>query len=341
MIGRNKTSPPYPLFEGWKSDRRWLPIKAPDHTASFEPSAVATTLNPKTKREEFIILSDFYDRTQYHFELDHNDQLKATQHNPRALMTLEGKSKGFAPKFESLCGLPDGRFLATTPFNRPNETDGQQHKVFIFKRAERRSADARAVKLDRAAFEDFIKATTKQPWFQIEGLAADGEGKNAFFGVRFIGKSREGEKIPTIMLVRCPFDGESLGKPNSVLNLSTVRALGRQEGLAELQRNPKDGSYLLLTSHEGNNVKSINNNQGHLFRLPAEWVEKVTNTRPLQLSSPIASFHQGKPESVTTMRDGRILVIFDDDREWKDNFKGYGRHKAMYVVLDSDGRQRS
>jgi hypothetical protein len=329
---RKKAAVPHPLFEGWAASRKRLPMKAPDHTASFEPSAVAATFNPKTKKEEFVVLNDFFDRTQYHFELDDKGKLKATEHVPRGLMTLNGKP--FNSKWEALSQLPDGRFLATTPFNRPEDAN---HKIVTFARAEGRSTEAHEVKFDRAAFEGFIKATTKQPWFQIEGLAVDGKGKNAFFGVRFTGESREGKKSPTVMLVRCPFDGTSLGKPESTLKLSTFSALGRHEGLADLQRDPKDGSYLLLTSYEGPDVTDLKNNQGHLFRLPAELVEHATSGRPLQLPPPIASF-EGKPEGVTAMKDGRLLVIFDDDREWKDNFKGYARRDAMYAVLSSDGQ---
>jgi hypothetical protein len=330
---RQKVATPHPTFEGWAADRKRFPMKSPDRTASFEPSAVAVSVNPKTHQEEFVVLNDFYDRTQYHFELDSKGKLQASEHVPRGLMTLNGQP--FTSKWEALAALPDGRFLATTPFNRPEDA---QHKVFTFARAEGRKTEAHEVKFDRAAFEGFIKASAKQPWFQIEGLAVDGAGKNAFFGVRFTGESREGKKSPTVMLVRCGFDGDSLGNPQSMLKLSTMSALGRHEGLADLVRDPTDGSYLLLTSHEGKDFEDLNNNQGHLFRLPAELVEQATSARPLQLPAPIASF-QGKPEGVTAMKDGRLLVIFDDDREWKDNFKGYARREAMYAVLSKDGRE--
>ncbi|MBX7101858.1 MAG: hypothetical protein K1X89_29350 [Myxococcaceae bacterium] len=329
-----RPSPPHQTFDGWSADRARLPMHAPDRTASFEPSAVASTVDPRTHRETFVVLNDFFDPTQYHFELDAKDQLVATERVARATMTLEGHPGVFAPKFEAVSALPDGRFLATTPFNRP---EVETHRIFTFGYAEGRHAVAREVAFDRPAFEGFIRARSGQPWFQVEGLAVDAAARHAFFGVRFTGESREGAKQPTVTLVRCPFDGAALGTPTSAVTLSTVKALGRQEGLADLQRDPRDGSYLLLTSFEGADVTALGNNQGHLFRLPAELVEHATSDTPLELPAPLASF-EGKPEGVTALKDGRLLVIFDDDREWKDNFKGYARRQAMFAVLDAQGQ---
>ncbi len=328
-----KPAPPYQTFDGWETGRKRLPMRSPDKTASFEPSAVASFVDPNTQQEKLLVLNDFYDPTQYQYTLTNKDTLAATPRAARAVMTLEGSSEPYAPKFEAVSRLPGGRFIATTPFNR----DGAQfRRVVTFDAATGRNTVARPLAFDAAGLERYISKVTRQPWVQIEGLGVDGAGKNIFFGVRFSGKGREAAKTAEVLLVRCPLDGDAIGAPASHIRLSTHAALGRREGLADIQRDPRDGSYLLLTSHEGDDVTDLANNQGHLFRLRADLVEGRTSTRTVQLGAPLATFG-AKPEGVTTLKDGRIVVIFDDDREWKDNFKDYARSQAMFTVLNPDG----
>jgi hypothetical protein len=329
----NKPAPAYRTFEGWDPARKRLPMKSPDKTASFEPSAVTSFVDPTTRQEKLLVLNDFWDPTQYHYTLGRHGKLKPTATAARAVMTLAGSDQPYAPKFEAVSRLPDGRFMATTPFNR----DGAEYRqVVTFDAAVGRGTVAHLVPMDTKALEDHIKKVTHQPWVHLEGLAVDAAAKQVFFGVRFSGKGRLAKKTPEVMLVRCPFDGTTVGLPTSHVRLSTLATVGRREGLADIQRDPHDGSYLLLTSHEGDDVTDLANNQGHLFRLPAELVEGRTSKRTLPLGPPLQTF-AAKPEGVTTLRDGRIVVIFDDDREWKDNFDGYARTEAMFALLNRDG----
>lgn len=341
---RNRTAP-YRLFDGWPAGTapESLPMKPIDPTQgqSFEPSAVASQVDPKTGSEKLLVFSDFFDPTLYTYQLEPSGQLSPAA-TPRPRIQLEGNGPvtdaAFAPKFEAVAPLADGRFLTTTPFNR---SAPEYQQVLVLENGAQ-GPKARPVTWDATTLPAFVSSKTGQPWIQVEGLGVDGAEKNAYFGVRFYGPKRaDPSNVPVVMLARTPMSvapgsGEvKLEAPDKLLTFDTVRALGRREGLADLRREP-DGSWLLLTSHEGDDVYDVKNNQGHLFRISPETFAAAERGEEVSLSAPIASF-DAKPEGVTALADGRVLVIFDDDREWKDCFVGYERSRAMSVVLNADG----
>ncbi len=328
-VGPPKRPAPYALFDGWPQDAQGLAMRAPDGTFSFEPSAVATRKDPRSGREQVLLFSDFYDPTQYTYELGKGDQLRPAA-NPRPEIHLQGAKEPFAPKFEAVTRLSDGRYLATTPFNR----DGAAFRQVMFLEQQPQGPVAKLADFDSAALESYVAAAFGKPWRQIEGLEVDAAGRNVTFGVRFVGESREDkDKLPVVALVRSPLAGDKIGAPDQLIRFSTEAALGRREGLADLHRL-KDGSWLILTSHEGNDFADPANNAGHLFKVSAEELQNAASAQgEVPLGAPIAEF-AAKPEGITTLEDGRLFVVFDDDREWKDGIEGYARSRAMYTVID-------
>jgi hypothetical protein len=172
----------------------------------------------------------------------------------------------------------------------------------------------------------------------MEGFAVDEKASHAFFGIRFVGESREKHR-EVAMVLRAPFDGKAIGETEAVAHFSTKKALGLQQGLADLQRDPTDGSYLMLTSYEGPDENSRENLGGALFRIPAEWIEGDPPSRARELPKPLATFEGAKPEGVTVVPGGDIVIAFDDDRS-KGLWSGYPNRSGQYTVLAADGTSK-
>ena len=330
MTSDGKPLPPYPLFRGWPKGSQAKNISRHEGIASFQPSAISAYTDAATRKQHLFVLNDFFDPTQYHFEVSPELTLKRVPHHARAVMQLEGSDQPFTPKFEGISRLNNGQFLANSPFGfSPLEA---YRRIFLL---DVEKATARVVPFDVKALGAYVQKITGQPWFQIEGLALDAENKNVFLGVRFVGQSREGDKRAVVLLVRCPWDGETLGAPMGHVQFSTVETIGREEGLAEIQLDPTDGSYVMLTSYEGDDELSLTNMGGHLWRLPASAL--TAEEGPVRaLAAPLARL-RAKGEGVTVLSDRKIVVVFDDDN-WKENFHGYPAAAAEYMIYESDGR---
>ena len=305
--GSDLRPPPYRLFDGWPDGTTPGFIQSPDGSTSFEPSAVALERGAKGQ-PRLLVLNDFYDPEARSYRLTRDGDLRMVAHGP--IQLDDAPAARFAPKFEAVTALRNGRFLATTPFNRPGPELRQV--MFLERRGGKMHASLAAH--DTRRLEEALSAYTGKPWVQIEGLEVDAKEKNVFFGIRFVGENRDDpDKRTTVLLARCPLFGRRIGAPEQIFELSTERALAAlgldhtREGLSDFHRE-KDGSWLVLTSYEGNDFADPGNNAGHLFRISAaDFAAAQTSGQPLELGPPIAAF-RAKPEGVTTMADGRLIV---------------------------------
>jgi len=297
--------PPYGVFAG----------------QSFEPSAAA--FDPATGR--VLVLSD-HDTSLYRYHLTAAGLVlpRGERHEPLRL------PEGAAAKFEGLTRLPSGDFLAVTAFDRP---DPAFRRVLRFSYRPGAPVEARPVAVDDAALTAAIRAATGLPWFKIEGVAVDRTGTRVLFGVRCVGETYE-EPRDVVLVVRCRLAGDRVAAPDAVIRLSTAEALGGMaEGLSDLQLDARGDGFLVLTSHEGPDT-TPDGHSGHLFRVPAGVLLGAAPPAPVRLGAPIRRF-RAKPEGLAVVPSGALVVVFDDDREWKHLFAGYEQSDGLFAVIDA------
>jgi hypothetical protein len=297
--------PPYPRFAG----------------QTFEPSAAA--FDPATGR--VLVLSD-HDTNLYRYELSATGLVlpRGEHHDP--LRLPEGVQ---ASKLEGLTRLPSGAFLAVTAFDRP---DPSFHRVLRFSYAPAAATDAVPVAVNDAALGAAIRGASGLPWFKIEALAVDRTGTRVFFGVRNVGRSYKAPQ-DVVLVVRCPLADDRVGLPEAVIRFSTAEALGGQtEGLSDLQLDAGGDSFLLLTSHEATENRP-DGHSGHLFRVPARVLLGAAPPAPVPLGAPLRGL-RAKPEGLAVEPSGALIVVFDDDRDWKHLFAGYEQSEGLFTVID-------
>jgi hypothetical protein len=288
---------------------------------SFEPSAAA--FDPATNR--VLVLSD-RDTTLYRYELGPAGLALPRGERHEQLLLPDGMQ---AAKLEGLTRLPSGAFLAVTAFDRP---DPRFRRLLRFVYAPAALVEAAPVAVDDAALSRAIRAASGLPWFKVEGVAVDRTGTKVLFGVRNVGQSYLAPK-DVVFVVRCPFVGGRVGAPEAVIRLSTAESLGgRAEGLSDLQLDVSGDSFLLLTSHEGLE-NTPEGHSGHLFRVPAGALLGATPPAPIPLGPPLRAL-RAKPEGLAVRPSGSVIVVFDDDRDWKHLFAGYEQSDGLFDVID-------
>jgi hypothetical protein len=288
---------------------------------TFEPSAAA--FDPATGR--VLVLSD-HDTTLYRYELGGAGLVlpRGEHHDP--LWLPEGVQ---AAKLEGLTRLPSGAFLAVTAFDRP---DPSFRRLLSFSYAPGAAAEAVPLAVSDGALAAAIRAASGRPWFKIEALAVDRTGTKVFFGVRNVGESYEAPE-DVALVVRCPLAEGRVGPPEAVVRLSTAEALGGMtEGLSDLQLDAGGDSFLVLTSHEGTD-NTPEGHSGHLFRVPAGVLLGAPPPAPSPLPPPLRGF-RAKPEGLAIDPSGPVVVVFDDDRDWKHLFAGYEQSDGLFTVID-------
>jgi hypothetical protein len=298
--------PPYPIFE------------AP--TKKFEPSAAAYDHDSG----RIVVLND-KDAMIHAYKLK-NGKLEAATLKPPEL-TGDGKIM----KFEAMAPIPGttNEYLALCAFDRD---DPAYRRAVRFKYEAGDRISATPIDLLPSSFEDAVnKVVPGKRWYKFEGVAFDGTGSKVFLGIRNIGSDfKTFDNV--VVLLRCPFDGRKIGPPERAFHFSTRSAVGAEEGLSDFVRDPQSGDYWLLTSKELG-WKYIPDHGGHLFKLPAAWLDGEQGSEPKALDKPLAEF-TAKCEALVLMPDGRKLVIFDsDDDGWKKHFDGFAPNKAMYQFL--------
>jgi hypothetical protein len=297
--------PPYRVFAG----------------QSFEPSAAA--FDPASGR--VLVLSD-HDNALYRYELSAGALVRPRGERHEPLRLPDGE----AAKLEGLTRLPAGDFLAVTAFDRP---DPSFRRVLRFSYRPAAPVVATPLSVDDAALSAAVRAATGLPWFKVEGVAVDSGGTKVLFGIRSAGTSYEAPR-DVVLVVRCPKAADRIGAPEAVIALSTAEALGgRPEGLSDLQLDADGDSFLLLTSHEGLE-KTSEAHSGHLFRVPAEVLLGAAPRGTFRLAAPVRRF-RAKPEGLAVEPSGALVVVFDDDRDWKRLFAGYEQSDGLFAVIDA------
>jgi len=288
---------------------------------TFEPSAAA--FDPATGR--VLVLSD-HDTNLYRYELGAAGLVLPPGEHHDALWLPEGVH---AAKLEGLTRLPSGAFLAVTAFDRP---DPRFRRLLRFSYAPAAPAEAVPLAVDDAALSAAIRTASGRPWFKIEALAADRTGTKILFGVRSVGESYEAPE-DVALVVRCPLAEDRVGPPEAVIRLSTAEALGGlAEGLSDLQLDASGDSFLALTSHEGTE-NTPEGHSGHLFRVPVGVLLGATRPAPFPLASPLRGF-RAKAEGLAVEPQGALVVVFDDERDWKHLFAGYEQSDGLFTVID-------
>ena len=297
--------PPYPRFAG----------------QTFEPSAAA--FDPATDR--VLVLSD-KDTNLYRYELGAAGLVLPPGERHYPLRLPEGVG---AAKFEGLTRLPCGAFLAVTAFDRPDPSFRRLLRFFYVPGA---PAETMVVGVDDVALTAAVRAASGLPWFKIEALAVDRTGTRVFFGVRNVGESYAAPR-DVVLVVRCPLGDDLVGPPDAVFRFSTAQALGGlSEGLSDLQLDADGDSFLLLTSHEGADTTQ-DAHSGHIFRVRAALLLGPAPDAPVPLGVPLRGL-RAKPEGLAVAPSGKLVVVFDDDRNWKHLFAGYEQSDGLFTVID-------
>jgi hypothetical protein len=297
--------PPYPRFAG----------------QTFEPSAAA--FDPTSGR--VLVLSD-HDTTLYRYELGAGGLVRPPREHHDPLRLPRGVQ---VAKLEGLTRLPSGAFLAVTAFDRP---DPSFRRLLRFSYTPAAPVEAVPVAVDDTALGAAIRAASGLPWFKIEALAVDRTGTKVLFGVRNVGESYEAPR-DVALVVRCPLSDGRVGPPEAVIQLSTAGALGGlAEGLSDLQLDAGGDSFLVLTSHEATE-NTPEGHSGHLFRVPASVLLGAAPPAPVPLGVPMQEL-RAKPEGLAVEPSGALVVVFDDDRDWKHLFAGYEQSDGLFAVID-------
>ncbi len=59
----------------------------------------------------------------------------------------------------------------------------------------------------------------------------------------------------------------------------------------------------------------------------------ATPSAPVPLGAPLRGL-LAKPEGLAVEPTGAVIVVFDDDRDWKHLFAGYEQSDGLFTVID-------
>jgi hypothetical protein len=285
----------------------------------FEPSAVA--LWPGTSY--VVVLND---RSKWTspisvFKMGKKGGLKEIA---RPIVMIKGKALDIS-KFEGITASQKkpGVFYATTAFDRPVPSFRIVVRFELQAKSKGKKGKKVSIKMKSAKVMKFrdpsgvIKAKYKMPWYKIEALALTPEEDALIVGVRTYGKSY---KKPQFRVLLLRYDLKRVNKDPSVLAHFDLKGLlGREEGISALEYLPERKQYLLVTSYENDDASPPTAQVGgHLWLVSTDlttlnqeetwkkaWRQKVTH----------------KPEGVTPLGGGKILVVYDDDNDRKSKGK--------------------
>jgi hypothetical protein len=311
-----RPAPAYTLFEG----------------ITFEPSAVAYD----APAERVLAFSD-KDAILYRYRLA-GGRLELPREERHRALRLAGDA--LALKVEGVTPLASGEFLATTSFDRH---DAEFRHLFRFRFSKVGSVETNAVPFDPERVSERLRALDPEiAWWKVEGLAVTAGETAALLGVRSVGRDFR-RKRDVVWVVRCPRAGasisEGLGAPDLVVRFDAkaTPSVGREEGVSSLERDPASGDYFMLTSWEDRDDDPAGHD-AHLFRLGREVFEGPAavpgaDPAPRPLPRELRDF-RAKAEGLAFLPGGRLLVVFDDDQDWKRLFRGYEQSQGQFTVLE-------
>jgi len=307
---------PYAVFEG----------------TTFEPSAVVYD----AAADRVLVCSD-KDGILYRYRLEGGRLELPRDERHRAFRFDDGRA---IMKVEAMTPLASGAVLATTSFDRE---DPDFRRLVVFRFQKKGAIETKEIPFDAATLTARLRAVDPGiDWWKVEGLAVTKGDGAALLAVRSVGKTHK-KKRDVIWIARCPRTGADIeggvGAPDLLIRLE-AGAGERAEGCSSLERDPADGSYLLLTSWEDEDLDSTTTAHGaHLYRLPAAMLEGPAapsgkDPAPATLPSALRTL-AAKAEGLALLPGGRALVVFDDDQGFKKLFQAYEQHEGAFVILEA------
>lgn len=297
--------------------------------ARFEPSGVANlgrghvlVVNDKADAARFTVWSDLgraahigAPRPKLAFDLDLDftklEDVSASRRNP-----------GWALAITSFEGHPDpsnDRLIQLFVDPASGSNFGRQVPLFDPKSV------TRSLKGEAGSYA------------KVEACAFSPDERQLFVGLRSVGPNHEGQKFGVTLLA---YDAKRTGAPPSVVADVDLRpVLGRAEGISALEYAPRLGAWLLTTSYEGDGDHRSDVG-GHLWVVPGG-LGMLARPEAWKQLPRFRLAH--KPEGVTELDDGRVLIVFDDDDDRKDPKHpakfDLARNEAAFAVLDLQGRR--
>jgi adenosine deaminase CECR1 len=270
-------------------------------------------------------------------------------------------------KLEAMTPLPDGRFLASTARFLARDASRDRNFLFILS-VEDGGLSANSItvppELGDVVLERFAGG---RQFAQVEGIAVGmkqpntesysimigirqfydrtvdkGNVKSYIYNVKYVTLVvRATVDLKTMSINKEPFDCFDFteeGVPQE--DKPTVPVMG----LSDIQRD-EDGSYLVLTSREApypdedgkTRPPRLTDHSGALYRVPGWVLEGPECHGSFHLGRPIRTF-VAKSEGIAVVEENRqrsYVVVFDDDREWKDLFH-MDHNYGMYECFKSD-----
>lgn len=290
--------------------------------ARFEPSGVAhlgkgrvLVVNDKPDAPRLTVWGELDGRPARPFELDLDLDYRKLED-----VTASRKHPGWA--------------LAVTSFEtHPDERNDRLLQVFV--NPDRGSSFGRQVPLyDPKAFlrEQFGAA---RGYAKVEALALSPDERTLVVGLRSTGPDHAGAKRGVTLLA---YDAARTdAAPQLIADVDLEPMLGRAEGISALEYAPRLGAWLLTTSYEGPGDRAEDVG-GHLWAVPGGL---GMLTRPERWAGLERHRFGHKPEGVTELDDGRVLVVFDDDDDRKDPSDPHKlplrRNQAWFELLGPSG----
>lgn len=256
----------------------------------------------------------------------------------RASRYLEGASFAEARKLEDATVTPDGhRVFLTTGFDRvkaDGSADWDGYNVLLSYPVDRPEATVvvgpdTAPRSTSVALRDVLRPHVRTagfpegaPYFKVEGLAA-APGHRLLFGIREAGASYQAfEYMVLILEARWHEVGDRVVlEPDSVRVVYRFDALemgGHRVGLSSLEYDRVSQRYWMLVSYEYEEDRDVVGQRsalgGFLLSLDEAEMARGAPPRPVIDPSGHAVHFQNKPEGLTMVGPGTLMVLFDDDR---------------------------
>jgi hypothetical protein len=294
----------------------YLTIKGPRaRTARFEPSGLAR------QGENLFVFNDKNDEPPvYLYQL--KGSLSLIENIP--LLTKDGLTIE-ARKFEDASASRNGSqaIYAVTSYDRPDPAYNRIIKISL------RPGGGWSSEIlpELGAKLAELRERLNTPYMKIEAFALSRDDRVAYVGVREIGPSYK-EPSYVVMIWRFPVavGGDPLEK---VLEVDTVKRIGRAEGISALEYDGFRKRYLMLTSYEGEGIDALG---GHLWAISEERLEGETDDGDIEV---IRSF-QHKPEGIAVAKDGTVIVVFDDDSARKEGDPERADREGKFNVYQNE-----